>query len=113
MPLHRHECEVCGHRFRVLVLPGTPDEEPACPNCGSRSTRRKLPLVAVQFKGSGYYRTDHGRKGSQRSDKGNSETDSGDSSSAETSSDAGSSKGSKDQSESKDSAASSKTSKPE
>ncbi len=34
-----------------------------CPNCGSKDTHRLLPRVSVQFKGSGYYKTDHGRKG--------------------------------------------------
>ena len=108
MPLHRHVCEACGHEFRILVLPGMLDEEPACPECGSTATHRKLPLVAVQFKGSGYYKTDHGRKGSRRPDKGGAGTDSGDSGSAEISNESGSSKSSKDQSESKDSATSSK-----
>jgi putative FmdB family regulatory protein len=63
MPLHRHECDSCGNTFRVLVLPGADDETPTCPKCGSRSTHRLMPLVAVQFKGTGYYKTDYGRRG--------------------------------------------------
>ncbi len=61
MPLHRYECEVCQHRFRVLVLDG---QSPAgcCPACGSDDVRRMLPRVAVQFKGNGYYKTDRARK---------------------------------------------------
>ena len=74
MPLHRHECESCGHRFRILVTRGTEDDVPACPECGSVSTRRLMPLVAVQFKGSGFYKTDHGRKHGSRSDKSGPET---------------------------------------
>lgn len=66
MPLHRHECESCGHRFRILVPHGTENDAPTCPECGSRSTRRMMPLVAVQFKGSGFYKTDHGRKDRSR-----------------------------------------------
>ena len=69
MPLHRHECESCGHRFRILVTHGTEDDPPTCPACGGLSTRRLMPLVAVQFKGSGFYRTDHGRKSGSRPDK--------------------------------------------
>jgi len=74
MPLHRHECNECGNRFRVLVLPGAEDETPTCPVCGSTSSHRLMPLVAVQFKGSGFYKTDHGRKDRSRSDKGRSDT---------------------------------------
>ena len=77
MPLHRHECEACGNRFRVLVLPGAENETPACPVCGSTASHRLMPLVAVQFKGSGYYKTDYKRGGRSRSDKSGSETGSG------------------------------------
>jgi putative FmdB family regulatory protein len=70
MPLHRHECESCGHQFRILVVHGTQNDTPTCPKCGSTVTRRMMPLVAVHFKGSGYYKTDHGRKGGVRPDKG-------------------------------------------
>ena len=77
MPLHRHECESCGHRFRILVTHGTEDDAPTCPECGSISTRRLMPLVAVQFKGSGFYRTDHGRKGGGRPDKGGGDAEAG------------------------------------
>ena len=79
MPFYRHECEACGHRFRVLELRGTESEEPKCPACGSMSTHRLMPLVAVQFKGSGYYKTDYGRRGgrSPRSSEGTGSSDSG------------------------------------
>jgi putative FmdB family regulatory protein len=70
MPLHRHECEACGNRFRVLVLRGAENETPTCPVCGSASTRRLMPLVAVQFKGSGYYKTDYKRGDRGRSSQG-------------------------------------------
>jgi putative FmdB family regulatory protein len=63
MPLYRHECGTCGHRFRILELPGMTSVT-NCPVCGSRDIRRLLPRVSVQFKGSGYYRTDYGRRGS-------------------------------------------------
>ncbi len=60
MPLRRNECATCGLEFRTLESHG--DIEGAlCPSCGSRQTRRLLPHVGVQFRGSGFYRTDHGR----------------------------------------------------
>jgi len=77
MPFYRHECDNCGHRFRILVLPGTQAEEPTCPSCGSTSTHRLMPLVAVQFKGSGYYKTDHRGSSSRtkRASDGNGSSD--------------------------------------
>jgi putative FmdB family regulatory protein len=66
MPLHRNECLSCGHRFRVLELPGDASDA-ACPVCGGRDARRLLPHVAVQFKGNGFYRTDYARHGGNAS----------------------------------------------
>ena len=77
MPLHRHECEACGNRFRVLVLPGVESETPTCPVCGSTESHRLMPLVAVQFKGSGYYKTDYKRGGRGRSQQGSDSVSSG------------------------------------
>jgi putative FmdB family regulatory protein len=79
VPLHRHECQSCGHRFRVLELRGAENGIPTCPECGSTETHRLLPLVAVQFKGSGYYKTDY-RRGGSRVKKGSEEPGSSDSS---------------------------------
>lgn len=62
MPLRRNECQTCGYAFRTLETSASAGV-PTCPACGSRKTRRLLPRVAIQFKGSGYYRTDHGRRG--------------------------------------------------
>ena len=61
MPLYRHECESCGHRFRILDLDGRTTSV-TCPSCGSTKTRRLLSRVSVQFKGSGYYKTDRAPK---------------------------------------------------
>ena len=61
MPLQRYECESCGHRFRILHLEGTEDQAD-CPSCGGQETRRLLARVSVQFKGSGYYKTDRANK---------------------------------------------------
>ena len=67
MPLYRYECESCSNQFTVLVRQQAQADVPVCPECGSKETRRMVPRVAVQFKGSGYYKTDYARKG-----KGNS-----------------------------------------
>lgn len=113
MPLHRHECESCGHRFRILVAHGTENDAPTCPACGGVSTRRLMPLVAVQFKGSGFYKTDRGRKGRGRPDKGGGETKGGDSGETKSSGDSKASDKPKAGSESRDSSTFSKSSSSE
>jgi len=69
MPFHRYECENCGHEFRVLHLEGVNDEV-SCPECAGTDVNRLLPRVAVQFKGSGYYKTDRANKKSKTGTKG-------------------------------------------
>jgi putative FmdB family regulatory protein len=68
MPFYRYECETCGHRFRVLHLEGAEDDA-TCPSCGGEETRRLLSRVSVQFKGSGYYKTDRAGKRSKAGTK--------------------------------------------
>ena len=63
MPLYRYECESCGNQFTILVRQQAQVDAPACPKCGSEDTRRMVPRVAIQFKGSGYYKTDYAHKG--------------------------------------------------
>ena len=63
MPLYRYECESCGNQFTILVRQPGQADAPACPKCGSEDTRRMVPRVAIQFKGSGYYKTDYAHKG--------------------------------------------------
>ena len=64
MPFYRYECESCGHEFRVLQPAGS-DEPVSCPKCKAETTRRMLPRVSVQFKGSGYYKTDRAKSRSK------------------------------------------------
>jgi len=110
MPLHRHECESCGHRFRILVTHGTENDTPTCPACGGVSTRRLMPLVAVQFKGSGFYKTDRGRKGRSHPDRGGGETKAGDSGETKSSEDSKASDSPKTGRDSKDSSTSTRSS---
>lgn len=72
MPLYRYECESCGSKFTVLARQQALEDVPVCPECGSQDTRRMVPRVAIQFKGSGYYKTDYARKG--RGDSSNNRT---------------------------------------
>lgn len=75
MPFYRYECEKCGHKFRILHLSGA-DDVVACPSCESEDAHRLLHRVAVQFKGSGYYKTDRANKKSKAGTKDLSDKDS-------------------------------------
>ena len=73
MPFYRYQCRNCGYDFRHLHLNGV-DDDVACPKCASTDLERQLPRVAVQFKGSGYYKTDRANKRSKAGTKGLSDT---------------------------------------
>jgi len=72
MPFYRYECRNCGYEFRHLHLNGV-EEDVACPKCSSTDLERRLPRVAVQFKGSGYYKTDRANRKSKAGTGGLSE----------------------------------------
>jgi putative FmdB family regulatory protein len=61
MPIYEYECLSCGKRTEVLQRMG---EGPiaACPACGGE-VKKLISSPAFQFKGSGWYVTDYGKKG--------------------------------------------------
>ncbi len=62
MPLYEYKCAACSHRFERLEKMSAPTVQ-ACPDCGQPS-HRQIGAPALQFKGSGWYVTDYGKKGS-------------------------------------------------
>ncbi len=62
MPLYEYQCPKCGHRFERIQKFSDPDPK-KCPECGAGKLERLLHAPAVQFKGTGWYVTDYGRKG--------------------------------------------------
>ena len=74
MPYYRYACENCGHEFRILHLKDD-DDGATCPSCGGEDARRLLSRVSVQFKGSGYYKTDRANKKSKTGTKGPGDKD--------------------------------------
>jgi len=72
MPFYRYKCTNCGHEFRFLHLENS-DETVRCPKCKHEEVERLLPRVAVQFKGSGFYKTDRAGKSSKAGTAGRSE----------------------------------------
>lgn len=95
MPIYEYECDN-KHRFEVIQKF---DDAPVsqCTVCGSPV--QKLPSSpAIQFKGTGWYITDYGRKGDSSS-SGSSSGSSGSSAKSEKSSDAPSETSTKEKAE--------------
>jgi len=62
LPLFEYKCDKCGHVFEKIEKHSASSTK-KCPNCGAKA-RRQLGAPAIQFKGSGWYATDYGGKGS-------------------------------------------------
>ncbi|HEX7737608.1 MAG TPA: FmdB family zinc ribbon protein [Ktedonobacteraceae bacterium] len=58
MPTYEYQCKSCDHRFEVAQKMSA---EPltVCPECNG-TLRRVLFPAGIVFKGSGFYKTDHG-----------------------------------------------------
>ena len=67
MPFYEYRCEK-GHTFEVKQKM-TDDPVTTCQTCDAKVQRVFHP-VAVHFKGSGFYNTDYGKKGSKPAEKG-------------------------------------------
>ncbi|HET9310699.1 MAG TPA: FmdB family zinc ribbon protein [Actinomycetota bacterium] len=61
MPTYEYVCKSCGHLFEI-VQSMRDDPLRECPECGGE-LRKIFAPPAISFKGSGFYATDHGRKG--------------------------------------------------
>ncbi len=61
MPLFEYACEACGHTFELLQKFSDPPPV-ECANCGG-NVERLISAPAIQFKGTGWYVTDYGKKG--------------------------------------------------
>lgn len=57
MPLYEYQCQSCGERTEVIQsMSDAPLTE--CPKCGG-ALKKLLSAPAIQFKGSGFYKTDY------------------------------------------------------
>ena|SRR5215212_2071182 len=94
MPLYEYQCTQCGERSEVLQKMSEPPRS-HCPKCGG-DVKKLHSSPAIQFKGSGFYKTDYASGSSSKSDGGaeaksetkteaKSETSKGEASKSETS----------------------------
>lgn len=75
MPLYEYQCTQCQERAEILQKFSDPPST-QCPKCGGE-LRKLHSSPAIQFKGSGFYKTDYPTKSSGRADsKSESKSDS-------------------------------------
>jgi putative FmdB family regulatory protein len=75
MPTYEYRCRDCGHGLEVYQS-FSDDPLTVCPSCGG-SLRKLFGNVGISFKGSGFYKTDHGSrsgKSSESNGSGSSDT---------------------------------------
>jgi len=73
MPLYEYQCTQCNERSEILQkFSGPPYAH--CPKCGGE-VKKLHSSPAIQFKGSGFYKTDYATKKSEpKSESSSSET---------------------------------------
>ncbi len=57
MPLYEYQCQACGERVEVIQRHSDPPYA-HCPKCGG-DMKKLQSAPAIQFKGSGFYKTDY------------------------------------------------------
>ena len=60
MPLYEYQCAQCGERIEIIQKLSDPPYT-HCPKCGGEM-KKLLSAPAIQFKGSGWYKTDYASK---------------------------------------------------
>ena len=65
MPIYEYQCKQCGERHEIIQRIS---EDPLthCPKCGGEM-KKLISSPAIQFKGSGFYKTDYASSGSSSS----------------------------------------------
>lgn len=73
MPIYEYQCTICGHQLETMQkLSDDPLKD--CPTCHQPALNKLVSAVGIQFKGTGWYKTDYSTKG-----KANATNDSADS----------------------------------
>ncbi len=81
MPLYEYQCTQCGERSEILQRVSDPPYT-HCPKCGGE-VKKLISSPAIQFKGSGFYKTDYASTSTAKSGE-KSETKSESASEAKT-----------------------------
>lgn len=78
MPLYEYACKNCGERVEIIQKLSDPPYT-ICPKCGGEM-KKLISSPAIQFKGSGFYKTDYANSSASKSEaksetKGESKTE--------------------------------------
>ncbi len=73
MPIYEYQCKACNDRHEIIQKISD-DPLTHCPKCGGEM-KKLLSSPAIQFKGSGFYKTDYASSSSSSS-KGESKSES-------------------------------------
>ena len=60
MPLYEYQCTSCGERVEIIQR-SSDSPHGHCPKCGGEM-KKLFSAPAIQFKGSGFYKTDYAAK---------------------------------------------------
>ena len=74
MPTYEYRCRDCGHDLEVQQS-FTEDSLTVCPACGGK-LRKLFGNVGISFKGTGFYKNDHGSRSSAGDSNGKSDSSS-------------------------------------
>jgi putative FmdB family regulatory protein len=72
MPLYEYECLQCRERVEIIQKISDPPYS-HCPKCGG-GMKKLFSSPAIQFKGSGFYKTDYANSSSKTGSESKSET---------------------------------------
>ena len=89
MPLYEYKCSKCGKEVEILQRVSDPPYA-HCPKCGGEM-KKMMSAPAIQFKGSGFYKTDYANKSSSGASKSDTKSESKSESKSETTSESKSS----------------------
>ncbi|HWW59880.1 MAG TPA: FmdB family zinc ribbon protein [Thermoanaerobaculia bacterium] len=82
MPLYEYQCIKCAERVEILQKFSDPPYS-HCPSCGG-DMKKLFSAPAIQFKGSGFYKTDYPSSSAKSESKSESSSDSKGEAKAET-----------------------------
>jgi putative FmdB family regulatory protein len=74
MPIYEYQCKECSDRHEIIQRISDPPLT-HCPKCGGEM-KKLMSSPAIQFKGSGFYKTDYPSSSSSSSSSSKSETSS-------------------------------------